>query len=174
MPRREWEQHHQQQNTAAAAAAGAEAGDSPARNCGTAAVVSTAAAIRQEEEYTQHWHWLGEVMTTESRFLIFRNKRSSHHQQQQQQHQRRHYHSSTTAVEQYAPTNPQRQDSSMAEAGWDFQIHTILHLSGESASSPWERLFMPPARGDGSRRPLCCREHRGLMCGAGVARACGH
>ena len=55
---------------AAAAAAREEAGDSAARYCGTAAVVvvSTAAAIRQEEH--TYWHWLGKVMTTDSRFFI--------------------------------------------------------------------------------------------------------
>ena len=76
----ESEQHQQQQHTEASAAAGAEAGDSPARNCGTAAVVSTAAAIRQEEEHTRRWHWPDEVMITDSRFFIFRNIRSGHHQ----------------------------------------------------------------------------------------------
>ena len=66
--------------TAAAAAVGwAEAGDTPARNCGTAAAVFPAAAIRQGEEHT-HWHWIGEVMTTDSRFLIFTSIRSSHQQ----------------------------------------------------------------------------------------------
>ena len=47
-------------HTEAAAVAGEEAGDNPARNCGTAAAVSTAAAIWQEG----HTHWLGEVKTT--------------------------------------------------------------------------------------------------------------
>ena len=59
------------------------------------------------------------------------------------------------------------------EAGWNLHFSTILHLPGESASRPRERLFMHPARGVGTRRPLCRRGHRGLMCGEGVARACG-
>ena len=59
-----------------------------ARNCGTAAVVSKAAAIRQEEH--THSHWLGEViMTTGSRFFNLRNIRSRHQQQQQQRRRRR-------------------------------------------------------------------------------------
>ena len=95
--------------------------------------------------------------------LIFR-KRGSHLQQQQQQN-----HScitctdpSTTAAQQYT-----------TGAGWDLLFLTILHLPGERSSRLRERLFMPPIRGVGTRLPLCRREQRGLMCGAGVARACG-
>ena len=59
---------------------------------------------------------------------------------------------STTAA-QYAP---QRYTCGTPGAGWDLHFFTILHLPGESASRPRERLFMPPARGVGTRRPLCC------------------
>ena len=52
----------------AAAAAGAEAADGSSRNCGTAAVVSTASAIWQGGG--AHTHWLGELKTTDSRFLF--------------------------------------------------------------------------------------------------------
>ena len=76
---------------------------------------------------------------------------------------------STTAA-QYIP---QRYTCGTPGAGWDLHFLTIFHLPGESASRLRERIFMPPARGVRVRRPLCCREQRGLMCEAGVARACG-
>ena len=76
--------------------------------------------------------------------------------------------SSTTAVEQYVLINPQRQHSSTVvrntavhqELGGIFTFLRFSHLPGESASRCRERLFMPPARGVGTRRPLCRREHR--------------
>ena len=71
-------------------------------------------------------------------------------------------HNGSTAVRQYAP---QRYTCGTPEAGWDLQFLTILHLPGDSTSCPRERLFMPPARGVGTRRPFC-RWGR-LMCGAG-------
>ena len=67
MRRGERQQHQQQQHTAAAAAAEAEAGNGPARNCGTANVVSTAAVIWQEE----HIHYLGKVNKTDDRLSVF-------------------------------------------------------------------------------------------------------
>ena len=77
------------------------------------------------------------------------------------------HHSSTTAVQQYVPTNPQQAAQQCSRthhsstpagtrrAGWggDFHFLTILRLPGESASRPRERLFTPPARRVGDRRP---------------------
>ena len=92
-------------------------------------------------------------------------------------------HSSTTAVQQYVPTNPQRQHSRAAarttavhlvreERDGDFHVFAILHLPGERATRPREGLLTLPARRAGSRRPFCRRGHRGLMREAGV-RVCG-
>ena len=76
----------------------------------------------------------------------------------------------STTTAQYGP---QRYTRNTPGAGWDLHFLTILHLPGESASRPRKRLLMPPACGVGTHRLLCCRAHRGLICGAGVARACG-
>ena len=51
-------------------------------------------------------------------------------------------------------------------------FHNSPPSGGEREPPPGE-AFMQPARGVGTRRPLCRREHRGLMCGEGVPRACG-
>ena len=59
------------------------------------------------------------------------------------------------------------------ELGGICTFFTILYLWGKSASRSRERLFMPPARGVVTRRRLRRRGHRGLVCEAGMARACG-
>ena len=76
--------------------------------------------------------------------------------------------SSNTTVQRYTCGPVIRQ-----ELGGICTFFTILYLSRISASRRWERLFMPPARGVGTCRRLGRRGHRGLVCGAGVARACG-
>ena len=65
---------------------------------------------------------------------------------------------STTAAQQYAP---QRYTCGTPGAGWDLHFLTILHLPGESASRPRERLFMPPARGVEIRRSCVGRAWHG-------------
>ena len=100
-------------------------------------------------------------------------------------HRPTHHHSSTAALEQYVLTNPQRQHSSTAVrttavhlwyartwVGFFSLSYDCPPSRGEREPSP-ERLFTPPTRGVGTRRPLCPRGHRGLLCGAGVARSCG-
>ena len=85
------------------------------------------------------------------------------------------YSSSNTAVQRYTcgPVVRQELRFSTTELGGICTFFTILYLSGKSASRPRERLFMPPARVVGTRRRLRRRGHRGLVCGAGEARACG-
>ena len=80
---------------------------------------------------------------------------------------------STTAAQQYGSSHHSDTPVGTPGAGWDLHFLTILYLPGESASRPRESFFIPPARGSGTRQPLCCRGHRWLMCGAGLARTCG-
>ena len=76
--------------------------------------------------------------------------------------------SSNAAVQRYTCGPVIRQ-----ELGGIRTFFTILYLSGKSASRLRDKLVMPPARVVGTRRRLHRRGHRGLACGAGVARACG-
>ena len=87
-------------------------------------------------------------------------------------------HTSTRAMEQNVPTNPQLQYISTAVRTtavhlWYARSWVGFALSydsppfGGEREPSRERLFTPPARGVGTRRPLCRRGHRGLMCGAG-------
>ena len=99
------------------------------------------------------------------RFSTFRRRARAVTHQAITTHPPTHHHSSTSAVEQYVPTNPQRQRSTHHSgtlvvmgktscgtpgAGGDLHLRTILRLPEESASRPRERIFMPPARGVGS------------------------
>ena len=76
--------------------------------------------------------------------------------------------SGNTAVPRYTCGPVVRQ-----ELGGVCTFFSIPYLSRKSASRPRERLSMPPAREVGPRRRLRRRGHRGFVCGAGMARACG-
>ena len=88
--------------------------------------------------------------------------------------------SSSGAVRTDQPTTaaqyvPQRHTCGMwyARSWVGFALSYDSPPCGGEREPSRETLFVPPACEVGGRRPLCCRGHRRLMCGAGVARACG-
>ena len=140
------------------------------------------------------WGWSGMLSTSrpglgEARGLVFcwlcRPPSPNQHPPSTRHpptHYPTHHHSRISTVEQSVPTNPQRQHSSTDHSGSPAVrqelggICSCLRLSnfrGRARAMPGRGFSFPSAPGDETLRPLCRRRHRGLMCGAGVARACG-